>query len=187
METLFTPIFSLQVLKGGFIVVLKIFIYSIHMPRKSRRLGRKSKRNFKKSRRTQSKKTMMDGGASREELIIEKILLFYKNGKITQDVLERVAHPYVVHVSGKYFTGEDGSTNHNKEAFDKIKEKWEAYKKTLERKHWLFGTTTYSKKLYEYYYDEFNFGTTKTRMISWLEQGAPGTVSPTIADTYSSV
>jgi len=156
------------------------------MPRKTRRLGRKSKRNFKKSRRTQSKKTMMDGGGARWELIMERILLFYREQRFKPDLLDRVADPYKVHMSGEYFTDKDGSTNHNKEAYDKIKKKWEAYKKTLVKsKSWLFGTT-YSEELDEYDNDEFNFGTTTTKMISWLEQGAPGTESPTLADIYPS-
>jgi hypothetical protein len=179
------------------------------MPRKSRRLIRKSKRNLKKSRRTQSKKTMM-GGSLRDELIMGEILLSYlhsgkgENGEITHEVLKRVADPYKIRELSQdekddkfrsktaaeaklFFTSVDEpEINKNKEAFNKIKEKWEAYKKTLvESKSWLFGTK-YSEKLKDYHYNEFALGNLKTRMISWLKQGAPETESPKMAETYPS-
>ena len=128
------------------------------------------------------------GGGFRDELIMANILSSYKDKKITLEVLNRVADPYKLHESGSYFTDDTSTDNKNKKAFKKIKEKWEAYKETLvERKSWLFGTT-YSKELENNYdYNEMALGNFKTRMISWLMQGAPETESPKMAETYQPV
>jgi len=155
------------------------------------------------------------GGSLRDELIMGEILSSYlhsgngengENGEITHDVLEKVAYPYKIrqlspaekeNKSGSktaaeaelFFTSENEAEkkNQNMEAFNKIKENWEKYKKTLVvSKSWLSGTK-YSKVLENYNYNEMGLGNLKTRMISWLKQGAPGTEPPTMVDTYPPV
>jgi hypothetical protein len=149
----------------------------------------------------------MMGGSLRDQLIMGEILSSYLhsgNGEIRHDVLERVADPYKIRELSQaekddkfgsktaaeaklFFTSAaEPEINQNMEAFNKIKEKWEAYKKKLVvSKSWLFGTK-YSKELEHYNYNEMGLGNLKTRMISWLKQGAPETESPTTVDTYPS-